>query len=412
MIKVAGVVFDFYDDSGALLRSKLAGVAPPRDILDAERFDSAQLEDLPDSVFAGVIRNGEEVLRKFACVDKGNTMISTIYFLETKGALPEQAQTKIASNLLAACRYFETVPPPALAKVAAGKLLIKGDGAEIVAKRGEKTADLTGTTLMPITAAPARKTKIAAVISDPYVDVTGGTVAAPREYDYDDSLYALTSKEGHKTFPLKTWTQVKTANDFFVEQYRRMHPRTRRAFCVKLASRANELGFDLHPIIDKYGAEGYAGEGEMAMAIDTRRQMWREHHDEAVSLLDGLMEKKAEVNPDVFAETLFRLDCMVAADRHYDRHIVDPWQTTYGIQKEAEWRWVSGNDVLTEGELKNFAASSYGFLKENFGEELARGMSRNPVRIFDSLPLPKQRTIARLAHQQGDGGSSAVVGLQ
>lgn len=413
MIKTAGAVFDFYDDNGAFLREKLAGQKVPEAIAEAAVLAPQGLAELPDNAFAGVIINGDDTLRKFACVDKGNTMVSAMYFLENRIKLPDTARIKIASNLLAACRHFQVAPPPALAKEAAGRVLIKGDGAEMtVPRKGEKTADLTGTNVMPITAAPSiRKSKQAAVISDPYVDVTGSTVGPPRDYTVlDDSMYAMVSKDGIRSHPLQTWEQIKTAAEFFDESHKRMHPRTRRSFCEKVASRADSLGIiDIPDVIRKYGAQTYAPNSEMEMACDTRRQLWREHHDESVSLLNGLMEKRASIAPEIFAETLFQIDLLSGSDRLYDKAIPDPWASTFGLQKIAAWRWVSGNDVLTEDELKNFATSSRQLLNEHFGEDLAKGLGNNPVSVFESLPLPQQRVIARLAHQQGDGGAAAQI---
>ena len=421
MIKTAGVVFDFYDDHGAFLREKLAGHKVPEAIEQATVLDPQDLSGLPDNAFAGVIRNGEETLRKYACVDKGNTIVSALYFLESQYNFPSGAKTKIANNLMSACRYFEVVPPPALAKLAAGRTLIQGDGAEIIVPRKqEKNAELTGTSLMPVTAGPAQKprdkSKLASepVISDPYVDVTSHVVGPRRTYDdMPDSMYAMVDRDGQRDFPLQTWDQVKTACDFFEDSWKRMHPRTRHQFCTKVAARADHIGMDASHIIRKYGSVGFAHPGEIDFAVETRRQMWREGNDDAMSLLDGLMEKQAsgELEPEVFAEALFELDKIAGADRYYDKAVVDPWASTFGIIKEAAWRWASGNDVLTEDELKNFVKTQKQFLGEHFSEDVAEALCKNPVQVFDSMPLPEQRVIARLAHQQSEGGANAQIGL-
>lgn len=414
MIKTAGVVFDFYDDQGEFLRSKLAGGTVPDSIAEAVVLSDDEHRALPDNAFAAVIRNGDEVLRKFACVDKGNTLVSALYFLENRSKLPPASNIKIAHNLVEACRFFDVVPPPQLVKEAAGKVLIKGDGAEILAPRpGEKRADLTGTREMPITPVVPAKKKTASdpVIHDPYVDTTTAELGDADRESLPDELYAMVSHDGGRSFPLQTWSQVKTAATFFEEQGKRMHPRTRKEFCTKLASRANDLGVELDGLVQKYGSPTYAADGDIKVACETRRQMWRDHHDEAISLLDGLMEKRAQIEPAIFAESLAQIDVLVGADRHWGKDIVDPWLSTFGVVKEAEWRWVHGNDVLTEDQLRNYAASNRPFLADHFGEDLAKAFQKNPIQVFDSLPLPQQRVIARQATHQEDGGSAAQVGL-
>jgi hypothetical protein len=418
MIKTAGVVFDFYDDHGEYLKQRLGAGPVPEAIANATVLDETQRASLPDNAFAAVVRNGDETLRKYACVDAGNTAASVVYFLGCSDKFPLQAKTKIAHNLVEACRYFEVVPPPALAKMALGKVLIRGDGSEIVAARERqarlrKEGDLTGTSILPITAGSSGRNKTAsAVIQDPYTDVTSLEVATPQEHvDVSDDLYAMVSRDGIKSFPLVSWSQVKTAAEFFDDQGKRMHPRTRHEFCVKVASRAGELGVDVSDNIRKYGSQTYAPAGDLEVAVQTRRQLWREEHNEAVSLLDELMEKRAELDPATFSEVLANIDTMTGSDAYWDQAIPDPWVTTFGVSKTAEWRWVHGADVLTEEQLRTFAASSQQFLREHFNDDLAKGLAKDPITIFESLPLPQKRVIARLAAQQENGGNSAVSSI-
>jgi|PlaIllAssembly_1097288.scaffolds.fasta_scaffold05893_2 hypothetical protein len=408
MINTAGVVFDVYDDNGAYLK-KFAGVLPSY-IGDAEFLDAEQRSRLPDNCFAAVIRNGDETLRKFACTDRGNTAVSALYFAEMSSALPRGARTKIASNLVSACRYFELEPPTALLKMSS-RLLIDSDGHPLtVPKPGEKRGDLSGTSIMPITAGDTNKIKTASLIPDPYVDVTGD--GTPTAGERPPTIFALEGRDGYNSFPLDTWAQVKTAAEFFDEQYKNFHPRTRREICVKVASRAEALAVPLSDGIRKYAAANYANDGDMEVAFETRRRLWRDVHDEQVSLLDELLEKRAELKPEVFAEVLARLDISAGADKYWDHAIPDPWASTLGVEKVAEWRWMSGNDIITEGELRKFVQESHRLLCMHFSKELAEGLSKNPVGIFESLPLSEKRVIARLAHQHGDGGPSATISHQ
>lgn len=414
MIKTAGVVFDFYDDNGETLRNKLGNNIPDF-VKEAVMLGAEKRAGLPDNSFALVALNGEEKLRKYACVDKGNTATSVIYFLNNKDKLPKIAQDKAAGNLLRACVHFELEPPRELRKLAGkDKVLIKGDGAEMIvsSRAGEKTADLSGSTIMPNSVNPdgiqPRKRKVASVIEDPYVDLTRSEVTPFASVDdYPPEVYALTREDGNHSFPLVTYEQVKTASAFFEEQGARLHPRTRRLFCVKLAARADKLGIDVTPEIKKYGSRSYARDGDFEIAVEGRKQLWREGHDEASSLLDSLMEKKASLHPDAFAEALAELDIATGTDKYWGSGIQDPWYSTFGMTKEAEegklWRWQQGTEYLTEEQLKRLTSEGRTTLSDKFGEQLADGLAKNPVSVFDSLPLDQKRVIARMAAQQESG---------
>jgi hypothetical protein len=397
MHKIAGVVFDIYDDSGALLTK--AGTALPVELAGLEMLNEEERARLPDNAFAGVLVNGEERLRKFACHDPGHTLLSCAYFLETKGQLPPEAQTKIAANLMAACRAHGLQPPAPLIKSAV-KRLIQSDGAEMVVPPGEKRSELTGTRLMPVSGAPIKRkmAELAPVISDPYIEVTKLDVV--KEAKYDDSLYALVSDQGERQFPLVSYRQVKEAADYFDQNYRHLHPRTRRAFCEKLATRAQTLGYPLSKTASDYGADGYRDIGGIKVAVQLRKRLWREGASESVSLLDELLEKQAELEPDTFAEVLAQLDIMNHSDRLWDTQLPDPWESTFGVAKEAEWKWIEGNSTLAEPQLRNLATKEQQLLTDTLGEDIASGMAKDPIGIFESMPLTQKRLIAQLAQAQ------------
>lgn len=111
---------DFYDDpSGSVLKGRLTSIdAVPDFIKTAERMDEETLNKLPDDVFALVALDGGRKMRKFACVDKGNTALSVIYFMENKDQLPIEAQKTAAANLITACGWYDLAPPAELEKVA------------------------------------------------------------------------------------------------------------------------------------------------------------------------------------------------------------------------------------------------------------------------------------------------------
>ena len=117
-----GSVIDFYDDpSGTVLKTKLAYAQLPAYIRQADYQSEEKLAALPDDAFALVMVDQGQKIRKFACVDKGNTALSTLYFLENKDKLPEEAQKVAAANLVEYCQAFEIEPPWQLQKEAVNK---------------------------------------------------------------------------------------------------------------------------------------------------------------------------------------------------------------------------------------------------------------------------------------------------
>lgn len=122
MQKLSGLVLDYYDDQdGEILR----GIFPTKEqvpdlIKNAHRLSSDELDGLPSDVFALELVDGDVCLKKFACVDPGNTALSVEYFMKTAGKLPEEAQRVAAQNLVTACGWYDIEPPEELQKIALG----------------------------------------------------------------------------------------------------------------------------------------------------------------------------------------------------------------------------------------------------------------------------------------------------
>jgi hypothetical protein len=119
-MQTSGLILDMYDDyKGDHLRSFFP---TPNDIPEfvksAHALTPPQRDQLPDDVFALVMQNGEEVLRKYACIDEGNTIMSVMYFLENAHKLPEEAQKLAAANLQVACGWYNIQVPEVLEKIA------------------------------------------------------------------------------------------------------------------------------------------------------------------------------------------------------------------------------------------------------------------------------------------------------
>lgn len=645
-----GSIVDFYDDPyGTVLKTKLAHEQLPDYVRNAQYQDQAKLESLSDDSFALVMVDQGHKLRKFACVDKGNTALSVIYFMENKDKLPEEAQKVAAANLVSYCEAFGIEPPFQLTKIAGlkrlqrvyraasraadkeglgtelsktlrganekferrmgrygkkvgdrtgdqyrrtigvpadsasadavdtfyrakgtgpaktgsvkeamvgpildignlgipsaiGYALGRGEGMEMARSKvpmdpqslaaalllpgalgyrygkasgyrdardaksshKKKKADATGSDIMPLqsarnkdemeTDAPISTQKIScggstkmngadiddgedasiksasvnkqalsarlithaasgkpeervmrmagklinkgstltAAATDPraaarglsdtfknlghsrltagtelmnnikvssanplYVDVTGKS-APLKLVKHASQRYCLV-KEGQGKFPIDSYGDVVTANQWFEDNGKTLHPEDRREYCTKLAARADELGVMITDKIRKYAGVGYAAKEDVKIAVATRMQYWAEG-DKERGILNGLMDKYASVQPEVFCEALRQFDENTGISHFWDGDVVDPWFSTYGFEKTASWEWSQGADHLTEEDLLHGVSEGDKIhqIKQRFGGEMAKGLAESPKEVFDSLPLDTKRIISRL----------------
>ncbi len=122
MQKLSGLVLDVYDDSsGEVMRGIFPTLDEVPDIIkQAHAIAPEEHGGLPDDAFSLVLENDGATLRKFACIDVGNTALSVEYFLKTAHKLPAEAQKTAASNLVTACGWYDIEPPEQLTKIALG----------------------------------------------------------------------------------------------------------------------------------------------------------------------------------------------------------------------------------------------------------------------------------------------------
>lgn len=137
-----GTVLDVFDDPrGEVLRS----VFPEQGLIPESvkvAMDPSQLAQVEDAHFALVFDNEGQHHRKFACVDEGHTVLSTIYFMNTAHRLPEEAQKVAAQGILDSCQRYGLPYPPVLEKVACGESYFAGDTRGVVEMHTEKAAGL------------------------------------------------------------------------------------------------------------------------------------------------------------------------------------------------------------------------------------------------------------------------------
>jgi hypothetical protein len=460
-MNLSGLVLDFYDEPRELTEIFPNQEDVPENIKCASALSPEEHGSLPDHVFALVLRDGDHQLRKYACIDSGNTELAVHFFLKNAHKLPEEAQKTAAANLIKACGWYDLQPPDELEKIALGigtglrlaiAPMIASDTAQQAKanmaaqsrfapgtvitpqqQQAAKMAEASGTYIMPNQAPgklrPVKKATITKTAEQetakPQLETTQGTSGEqvqklPQGKDmqpYVDvgskqvSTKAV-KKEAQfsaigKSYPLEDYGQVKMAAAYYEENSNQFNIHERREFCVNLVKRASALGIVVSEEAQRYGSEKYASMPEIQAAIDLRRPFV----DAEMNIqLDGLLKHAGVIDPDVFCATLGVLDRQAQIDWMYDRNILDPYLSTFGIQKQAEdENWSQGVDYVTRKQIENYAVTGLGALTGEYGDDFSEEFRKDPWGIFMSLPVDQKRRIARAAGDNSSVGKANVA---
>lgn len=462
---IAGYVIDQYDDlSGEVLVSRLPSFSTvPEFVKTAHRLTPSEIQDLPDDGFALVLLDAGQKMKKFAMVDAGNTALSVMYLLEQGHLLPPEAVKIAAANLVNACEHYQIAVPEQLKTAAqTGRTDVSGKAQTPYARgakvqrvqfgspkasdgsyqenprlgQPEEDEDLksranldspqgTNFTKIP-TFSQKEKTKddnagegvekTAGAFGDspgevrrreriwreqPYLDITGWNPKLASAEPEQQAQHTLL--RGH--YPVDSYEQVKLAAAYFQENWKQFEPRDRHTYCVKLASRMEELRMEVPEQIERYGATTYAADIE-----DLVRGRASLIEEEFRPHLDLLLEKRASVSPETFAEALFELDQTTGLHFHYGSHVVDPWYATFGPSHEKvaseSWVWDHLGTRIREADLKALALNGRHLVHKSFGEKFAEEFQKSPKAFFESLPKPNQLVLARLASDPHAGTAS------
>lgn len=447
MRRLAGYVFDPYDDvDGQVLRSVIPDSSKVPDFVKkAARLSLEQIDKSPDDQFALVMIDGHDKLKKYATVDKGNTTLSVIYLLKQAHLLPAEAVKVAAGNLIEACKHWGLTVPGNLKMAAetgtspvSGKsqskpyarnasvskiqfpvpepakqstedpMLGEHDGGLQEIKDRVNAQSVPGSNYLKLPAFSMKEreknasyqyaTKQQSWRQQPWVDVSGWDPSSATAQDTKPPENTLLAGK----YPIDGYDQVKTASAYFEENWMEFHPRQRHEYCVKLVKRAEDLGIDVSEEAQRYGSETYAA--DVDSYVDARRDYVQEEFRPA---LDVLLEKRAQVSPGTFAESLCEFDTISGMKWHWDGKIADPWLSTFGpsIEKLAneDWRFSENGVRISVEDLENLALNGKSILKKQFGNSFMEEFAKKPKAVFDSMPKPHKVILARMAAAHNSG---------
>ena len=450
-MKTAGVRFDFYDDpNGSLLKKNFPTSEDVPEIVKVAHILNPEERDvLRDEAYALVMHNEGKVLRKFACVDPGNTLLSVLYFGETMDLLPDEAVKVAATNLCAACDEFGFETPLFLKAAARNEapkasamarnrdpmqqpligdeadwasrtnLLSVQSGRDSGKVNDALTASLnkSASTSLEMAAGQTGKNpciqnctpdgvnhdpKAELLMSGNIVDVSGKTPKAKKK-EKTASRYALGDK-----YPIDNFGDVQEAVKYFDLSGMDFTPRERHWYAVKVAERADELGIQMSEELHRYGSRTYAPDADAHIANrltivqdPTQREMYQE-----------LREKRASINPEVYAELLTEADKVSGLAFDWGGAVADPFYATFGgmtaKEKRAEWTW-DKNPSIDAMALKEIGHSER--FQQAFDSDIVSAFNADPVTIFESMPAPQQEIIANFSKEASAASELAGLGI-
>ncbi len=364
---------DPYDDNRAQLKQLPEEVQG--DLLKLAQDLSGQLDDLGDQAFALVAHiQGPEhstTIRKFACVDPGNTALSVLYFLGNYAELPVAAVKVAAQNLLRSALDFDQTPPEKLVELA-------GDSDPYPETNCVFLLDKEAQSLSyrPELSSPPEK------------EVTASGKLSDQIHSTDDALTAF---------------EAFSANERFLTGWEK------RAFAKAVVQAVEKLEQPprLPQVLEKYAQDTYAP--DLGAIITVRQAVIYQSattSDDFAKMAQcaqdyqALYEHREEMTPEAFAHRLEEIDSVSGFRILVPGPRGEAVFSTFGkTAQEDPVVWEQGPHLVRKSHLQNVAMKSRPELEATFGVAFADAFVKKPVEIFKSMPLPQKQILARFSSQ-------------
>jgi len=358
MLKLANQVIDAYDDISREGLAKLAKIGP-----DINLMSHAERADLKDHDFAlSMITKKASKLNKFPIDSMDNTWLSNEYFEMNHDRLPKTAAVVAASNIKTACERFGVKPRASVVSMS-------------------KTA---ATTNIYYESSTERLTKTASAEV-----VSLEKIAAVRDIG-DNYTYAQ--------FAMPTPSHVKVACKYFEDKLDKIPVDYRHKYAAAIQQRSKELGMGVQGgSVIKYASDHYSG---MVDSHLKSRETLVETAPEHKEYLQKLAGAKKELTPAQFAQALHGFDKKAGLTRHYGGYLTNPFEATFaGAPDQYEgYRTKVGSASMDSDAIRRLATEKYAQIKNYFGHSLADELRRDPVPIFDSLPMDAKEILGGIAN--------------
>lgn len=357
MLKLANQVLDIHDDVMGEGIQKLASLNPGINVMPA-----SERAALPDRAFAlSVITKTASKLNKFPINDHDATWLSNQYFEMNGHKLPEGAQKVAAWHIKKACKKFKIEPSMRVEKVA-------GESATNVYCEGKPLSKVDSTIQPDLT-------KIAAVS-----DIAES---------YTNAQYAFA-----------TPAHLKVACAFFERQHEKIPSDLRHKYAAMIQRRSQELGLGVQGgTVGKYASDHYS---PLVDAHLSARANLLQSDNAMKGRLEKIAGMKKTLTPSHFAQVLHAFDKTAKLNRYYGGALTDPFLATFGREPDPYSGYkvkLASSRELTHEELRSIVGSKFDKIAEYFGRSVAEEMRKDPIAIFDSLPMDAKELIVSF----GDG---------
>lgn len=361
MLKLANQVVDFYDDVTKDGLRKIAHLAPGVVALSAD--ERSRLRD--DDFALCMITKKAAKLLKYPIHDRDSTWLSNQYFGLYHDNLPKTAAMIAARNIKTACARFGV--PPTTAVNAFG-----GDDSEKVA---------SSNVCYESSAEPLEKRAS-------FQEVSLEKIAQVAEIgdNYTSAQYALS-----------TPAHVKVACRYFEDKLDKIPLEQRHKYAAAIQRRAHELGMGQQKgAVVKYAADHYSA--HVDSHIQSRATLL-ETQPAQRDLLTKLAAAKKELPPAKFASALHNFDKQAGLTRYYGSALTNPYEATFAAEPDqyAGYRVKVAGITMTHEDVQSLASTKLAKVKEYFGDTIAQEFGKNPVAIFDSLPMDAKEILARIS---------------
>jgi len=387
-MKTAGLVLDFYDDkTGSILKEVCPSTDRlPESVKVAHILSPQEREILRDEAYALILHSDDGQLRKFACVDEGNTVLSTLYFMETFTQLPVEAVKVAAANLAAFNESFG-LPVPDMLKLAAKTGMSRKRDSMSQPLVGDE-ADWAARTNLVSTRGGSDAGRVIPTVNQMKTAAVDVSKLEPEPVVMNKTA-SRTALGGR--FSLDSYSDVQDAIQYFDESWPALDPASRHEFSVKTAARAEELGIEVPELMARYGSTQYAPDVDAHLA--NRRAVAPQFEE----VWDDLQEKRAMIEPESFATLLAEADELVGLNFEWGGSVMDPYYATFGGRSEQEklaWAWEGADgDKIDEGGLRGIDQQK---LAETFSPDFVEAFKLDPVTIFESMPDQHKVLISRM----------------
>ena len=361
-MRLPNQILDAYDAIDAGMNEdlvKLAGILPDLHIKSAEERDALK----PDDFALSVITKEASVMNKFPIATEEDTFLSGRFFDKNAHKLPREAAEITAYHIKKACEKFELPSNifkhvDTMAKEASDNVYYEVEGA-IKPTIMRKVANLSE---MAEAGLIATNTTFAQ-----------GAFSTPKHVDMGCKYF---SKYASK-MPLEV----------------------RQGYAEALQNRAGELGMDeLKGEVAKYASDHYSS--MVGAHIRSRASLLDGKAPILSSALTKLAAARTQYPPCEFAKALHTFDKHAGLTRYYGGHLTDPYLATFATapDKNAGYRTkTASGSSLNADQLGKFATAKYAKIKDYFGASLADEFKKEPISIFESLPMDTKEILVGIA---------------